>query len=523
MENSVKYHSIRKDRNFYEFLNSMKELYSERMAVKYKRDGKLNEVTYREMIENICSIFNYLKKENVSNVNVGILSENRYEYIPIYLGTVLDNVIAPIDRELTKEKIEGLLQKFDIEVLFYTNRTKNKIEDLIKTENIKFINIDEEFVSIINSKYDIQKMLEQAKKMPDDKISVIGFTSGTTDSIKGAMLTNENIVLNVWSAHRNNVWKETCYVSLPMNHTYGFNHGMLAGLYVGVTLCLNTELKYFLNELKEYNPYYMGAVPLMVETIYKNITNEVRRRKKERLFKTMISVSNLLLKFKIDIRKKLFGNFLCPNLKYIVSGGAKLDSEYVKKFEELGITLLNGYGMTECSPLISVNRTVNNIAESVGTIVDGIDVKIAEDGEILIKGHNVMRGYYNDEELTKAAFDGEYFKTGDLGYIENHVLYVTGRKKNLIILSNGKNFSPEEVENKLLKSEFVDECIVCDKNEKVVALIYSENENEEEIKNAVELANKELPSYMNIDRYELMKEPFEKNSSRKIVRNAYVR
>lgn len=528
MENPYEYYKIRKDRNFYEMLLNIYKLSRNKIAVKYRQGNQIREIYYLKLIEDICSFDNYYRLKKIHGMNVGIISENRYEYIPIYLGTVFSNVIAPIDKEMDESKLRDLLKKFDIKVLFFSNKTKNKAINSADKLDIKLINIDEEFEKITASKSDISETFESIKNTPKDKFSVLGFTSGTGGKIMGAMLSQQNIVSNICAANENNDLKSSLFYTLPMNHTYGFNPGILTALYRGNTICIMMDLKQFKKDLMEYDPYYIGGVPLIVEGIYKNILTEIKKRKKEKIFFSMIKISNFLLKLKIDVRRILFGNLLCKNLRLFVSGGASLDESYIQKYREIGIEVLNGYGMTECSPLISVNRDMHNVAGSVGTIIDGVSVKIAEDGEILVKGPNVMLGYYKDELTAQEATttDG-YFKTGDLGYIKDgNILYVTGRKKNLIILPNGKNFSPEEVENKLLQLDYIKECIVYSEEYngtfKIMSKVFLENPHEN-LSEDINLINLNLPYYMRIDEYEIVDKEFEKTSTKKIIRSKYVR
>jgi len=210
----------------------------------------------------------------------------------------------------------------------------------------------------------------------------------------------------------------------------------------------------------------------------------------------------------------------------MVSGGAALNPIYVEKFGELGIKLLNGYGLTECSPLVAVNRDIYNVQGSVGTIIKDDEVKIAKDGEILVKGPNVMLGYYKDKKATSESIKNGYFKTGDFGYKKGNVLYITGRKKNLIILENGKNFSPEVIEEKLNELSYVKECIVTTRKQKnntiIVAKLYIDGDMSS-LENDIEKINSVFPKYMHIDDYEIMEEEFEKNSTKKIIRSKYVK
>lgn len=522
------FHKAVEYNSFYEMLATHKSKIPDKAAIRFFRKKEDVVITYGEMIEHIARIWRFYDKNGIKNNNIGIISENRYEYITIYLASVFDNVIVPVDKEITKDVLKNVLNKFDLKVLFYTNRTEKVVCEAIEGHNVCLINIDNEYEKMIQNKYSSDVFLQRISTTDKNKCSVIALTSGTTGEYKGAMLSQYNILTNLRAAVENNILKSPSLSILPMNHTYGFNPGVLNTFYNGNTLCINMELKNIVRDLKYYNPYFIGVVPMVAEGMYKNIIREAKRTKKYDLLMRMIKVSNFLRKFKIDLRHLFFGNILNKRLRVIVSGGAALNPYYVERFDELGISLLNGYGLTECSPLVAVNRKVHNVPGSVGRIIKDDDVQIADDGEIMVKGPNVMLGYYNDEEATAQCMKDGYYLTGDYGYKDGNILYVTGRKKNLIILENGKNFSPEPVENKLMELSYVKECLIVARkvreNSIIKALIFPEEKvTEDIIKKDIDDVNKLFPSYMKIDDYEIMPEEFEKTSTRKIIRSKYVK
>lgn len=522
MKNIPYYKAVRYD-NFYEMLYALYRKQPQKTAVKYRRQNTLYGITYKTLTEHIAGLYRYFKQNGIENVNIGILSENRYEYIPIYLSAVFCNVIAPIDRELTADMLAGLIDKFDIKVLLYTNKTKDKA--LAAASKIICVNIDGEFDRIVQTPCDTARFFDSIKGTDSDRFSVLAFTSGTTGNIKGVMLSQHNIVSNLRAAIQNNHLKTPTLQILPMNHTYGFNPGVLTPLYNGNTVCINMSLKELAKDFKFYNPYYIGVVPMMAEGIYNNIIREARRRGKEKLLRRLIKISGALRRVKIDLRRLFFGGLINRRLRLISCGGAALNPFYAERFEELGIKLLNGYGLTECSPLVSVNRAADNVPESVGRVVYGTEVKTAPDGEILVRGNGVMLGYYKEPQATVEAMEDGWYKTGDIGYIENGLLYITGRKKNLIILENGKNFSPEFIENELMKLPYVKECLVFPRRNKnhslIIAKILPEG-NCDGIDGDIERINRALPDYMRIDGYELTDVGFEKTSTKKIIRSGYV-
>ena len=512
--------------NFYEMLKGVYDKTPDEIALRFREKEEIIDISYTRLVEEVGSVYGFLKNKKMQGRIIGIVSENRYEYIPLYLGTSFENVIAPIDKESVPEDFGKQIRDFDVEMIFYTEKTRHLVEQFEYDDKIVCINIDDDYKEITTKKPVISDFFEQVKDVDSDKLSVLAFTSGTTGALKGAMLSQRNVTATLRGALQNNVLKSPSLAVLPMNHTYGFNPGILCTLYNGGTLCLTMNIKHFQRDLKEYNPYFVSLVPMVVEGMYNKIWAEAKRMGKDKLLRRMIKLSNFLLKFKIDIRKKAFGNLLNPELNFISFCGAHLNPAYVDRYRELGIYLLNGYGLTECAPLVCINREFDMDVNSVGTVTKEVDAKIAEDGEILIKGPNVMLGYYKNPEATKETMTDGYFKTGDYGYLVERRLYVTGRKKNLIILDNGKNVSPEVLEAKLNALDWVKECLVIVgkvQNRRVLkALIYSEESpSEERIRKDIEAINGSVPEYMQILDYKMMDTEFEKNSTKKILRNRY--
>lgn len=556
--------------NFYEMLKGRYESCGNKPAIRYQAKGEIISISYGEMTERVAGVYAYLRELGERGLHVGIVSENRYEYIILYLAAVMHDVIVPLDKEMDTETLAGCIDRFDVDVLFYTNKTKGKVE--LPDSSCQLRNLDEVFGEICaESEVDthslgetpelrteaeihdhrIQEFFRKVADTDKDRFAVLASTSGTDGEMKGVMLSQYNVITNIRGTLENNVLKNPTLAFLPMNHTYGFNPCILATLYNGTTVCLNLNMKYLLRDIKTFDPYFFGAVPMVIEGMYENILREVKRQNKEKAFTRMIRISQFFLRWRIDLRHLFFGKIINPNLRLVVNGGAPLNRDYVRKFGELGITILNGYGLTECSPTIAVSRVGNNVPGSSGTIMKHIDVKIAEDGEILVKGPNVMLGYYKNEEATAACMRDGYYATGDIGYTEGKVIYVTGRKKNLIILENGKNVPPEYLEDKLNGLPYVKESLVVPKRAggrnrillaKIVPVedVMDQTEDkdteqtgaqgqdkvfaqlEERLKQDIREINESLPSYMRIEDYEIMREEFEKNSSKKIKRNLYM-
>lgn len=308
-------------------------------------------------------------------------------------------------------------------------------------------------------------------------------------------------------------------LTLPLHHTFAFSAGVIAMLLYGRTICINASLRTFKEDLMLYKPQNICVVPLYVDTMYKNIWNTVKEQHRDKLLKGMLTLSRMLQKADIDIRRKLFKSVLeglGGRLDLIISGGAPINEKYIQFFYDIGVTVLNGYGITECSPVVAVNRNKCFITDSAGLILSCNKVKV-QDSEILVRGDNVMLGYYKDEDATAEAFEDGWFRTGDLGYIRDDYLFITGRKKNLIILDNGENVSPEELESRIQDIPGVEEVVVYSQNHAITAEIYAQETGN--IQEKIMELNKILPRYKQIQKVKFRKREFEKTTTKKIKRS----
>ena len=381
-------------------------------------------------------------------------------------------------------------------------------------------------------------------KIDVNKLASIVFTSGTTGKGKGVMLSQANICLDMTLGMYNfDITRKTLHV-LPPHHTFGSTVNYVGHLSQGCEVYISSGLKHVSDEIREQQPTHLILVPAFLEVMNRKIWTTARKSHKAGLLKAMIKMSNGLRKIGIDLRKKLFSSVLSAfggKLELVICGGAKLDEEIIKTFDSLGITILNGYGITECAPLISANRNKYRKAGSVGTPILACRVKIDSpdengEGEICVKGPNVMLGYYNNPEATAEVFDKDgFFHTGDYGRLdEEGWIYITGRKKNLIILSNGKNVYPEEIEADMQKIEGVNEVVVYAGESSVqkdkitiVAEIYPDadllkdkgiSDMQKYFEDQVKFLNARMPQYKAVKRVKLRDAEFQKNTSRKITR-----
>lgn len=309
-------------------------------------------------------------------------------------------------------------------------------------------------------------------------------------------------------------------LTLPLHHTFAFTTSVLAMLAYRVPICINRSLRTFIPDMQEFKPQNMFLVPLYVETMYRNIWKTAETQGKDKLLRNMVILSNILRKMGIDLRRKLFRSILSQfggNLDLIICGGAPLKQSYIDGMEAFGIQVLNGYGITECAPVVAVNRNRFFRRGSVGLPLPCSEIKIV-DGEICVRGPNVTPGYYQDDASNNDAFLNDWFKTGDLGYLdEDGFLYITGRRKNLIILSNGKNVSPEELEERLLDLPHVQEAVVYEENGMIAAEIFAQDQTG--VQEHVTALNRELPVYKRIQKVVFRDREFEKTTTKKIKRS----
>ena len=528
-------------------------------AFEYK-DEKVNDkivkVTYKEFVKDTEELGTALASLGMENKHIAIIGENSYKWLTVYL-TVLKStgVFVPIDRELPCKDIINVLKHSDSEVLFYSEKYEKWINEIKENvPNIKFfigLNRQKHEDNILS--YDVFKetgknVLEQGSKIYTDlkddenKLKLLVYTSGTTGTPKGVMLTEHNLISVVYYGLQVADIGDKCLSVLPYHHTYEAVAGILVELHNHSTICINDSLKNVLKNLQLFKPDFIYLVPAFTEVFYKNIWNTAKKSGKDKALKKLIPISNGLRATGIDLRTKLFKSIheaFGGNLKEIICGGAPIRPEIGKFFNDIGITLLNGYGITECSPLVSVNRIKFNDSNTVGVILPCCEVKFENvnsdgDGEICVKGDIVMQGYYKDDERTKKVLKDGWFNTEDYGSINKKgQLIINGRKKNLIVLDNGKNIYPEEIENYILGIDYVQEVVVkgiknnigqevslCAEvflNDEKVKEMNVENINEK-LKADIAEACKELPIYKKVADIEIRKEEFEKTTTKKIKR-----
>lgn len=519
------YYELTQIRDLKDLLAGKAETQPDEVAFYYPEEEQVIRKTYGDLYNDVNALGTWMFQKKLRGRNLAIIGENSYEWIVTFFAAILGgNVAVAIDKGLPEDELLNLLRKGDANTVFISETFKDKVK---KKSGRKIFGFDE-FEDMLKEG---RELIAKGKndflryELDPDKTAAILFTSGTSGTSKGVELTNRNITFEINQTCKLFRLEGSVVAVLPFHHAFGLVVGILMVLNHGTSAYINKSLKKVKKDMQDFGPQTMFLVPLFVEFFHRQIWSEIRKRGKEKAFRALMQSTNLLLKMGIDVRKKTYASIheaFGGRLEYIICGGAPLDSKYVKEFRTWGIEILNGYGTTECSPCTAVNRPHHHLDGSVGQLVPGIDVRVSDDGEIQFRGDLVMKGYYMDEEATEEVLKDGWYRTGDLGYVtKDGFIVLTGREKNLIILSNGENISPEELEMDLARDDAVAEVLVYEEQSKIVAEIYPDEEHRgnlayfEKLKDKV---NKGRPLYKQIVRVKLRDEEFIKNASMKIVR-----
>ena len=512
-----------------EFVTEIAKAYGNRYAYRYIVDDAVVSKTFKEFQRDIYAVASWFVKKGWMGKHVAIIGSSSYNWVTTFLGVACSsNVVIPIDKMLTEDEILNLLVMGDADMVFLSDEfepmtrkirnAENKVKDVFSFSGIRFREIlSTEPVAL--------------PKIDPNALAEILFTSGTTGVSKGVMLSQKNIVSNINDIYRmnyaQNVKGEPVVMSvLPIHHTFELTVDNLGVLYCGATVCINDKLSNIVANMKRFKPSVILVVPTIAETFYKKIMEGIANGGNKRKIKMAKKMNGALKRVKIDARRRLYKSLLDKfggNLVNVIVGGAALRPEVAEAFDEFGINMYQGYGLTECAPLISANYPKENRFGSVGKPVSYMDVKI-ENGEILVKGPGVMLGYYKNPKATAEAFteDG-WLRTGDLGHFdEDGFLYITGRSKNLIILDNGKNIYPEELEMQIATIEGVKDVLVYDNNGKICAAVQPKDINDRamtsDIRLGVKNLNATLPPYKRIVSLAFIARDFPKTTTLKIKR-----
>lgn len=560
-------YQVRSISNLKDMLNQSCEIFKQKIAfkVKKKNSDDIHPVSYAQFTEDVNSLGTALIKQGLEDKRIAIISENRYEWAVSYLAVVNGiGVVVPIDKALPDSEITSIIERSEVRAVIYSN----KFEALMRQINNKSIGIDHFIgMDLIQEEQNFlpfhhlinlgKNLLESGDRsfadasVDDEKMGMMLFTSGTTEASKAVMLSHKNVCSNimqvssVFKVHQDDVFLSF----LPLHHMYECTCGFLAAIYNGAAIAYCEGLKHIVKNLKEYGTTVMCSVPLVYENMYKKIWSKASKTPgMATKMKLALRISNFLRKlFRINLTKKIFKQIhetLGGRIRVFLSGAAAIDPKVAKGFRDFGIHFLQGYGLTECSPLVTANGDVHFKDDAAGLPLPGVEVRIDNPsengiGEIITRGPNVMLGYYENQEATAKVLKDGWFYTGDLGYMDKKgFVYITGRKKNVIVLKNGKNVFPEELETMLNRSRYIKESMVYGKTDedgdvKICAVLIVNNETfeenfpdkvlgDEEVKAAIErevrLVNKKMPSYKYIREYTVRQDELIKTTTQKVKR-----
>lgn len=561
-------YKLRKIKNYRDLVEYSVNHYGNHIAYKYKNkptSKKINEVTYTEAGDDIKAFGTAMLNYNLTDKKVAVIGKNRYEWCITYLGvTTAGMVIVPLDRLLPDKELKSLIKRSGVEIVVCDKQYIDILKELKNSKDyalntiISMDKVDDVEVNLWkNVVKEGKKLIKKGDtkydevEIDENKMTALLFTSGTTSEAKGVMLSQKNICVNIEdiSTYLDLNDKDVLLSVLPLHHTFESMVSFLYGFSRGVCIAFCDGLRYYAQNLKDYKITIIIAVPLLLETIYKKIKKGIVDSGKQETFNKAIKISKNLMKMHIDVRKLLFKEVraqLGGQVRYIYYGSAKMEDDTIEGYRNLGIGSIQGYGLTETSPILTAETNRDKCPGSVGVPLPSVDLKIVNKdkdgtGEVYVKGPSIMLGYYNDKKKTKEAFDDDgYFKTGDYGYLnEDGFLFLTGRKSDTIVLRNGKNIYPDEIEVLINKIPYVKESLVFarnrDKTDTLLAakIVYDKEEYEKQygeitshtkmdkvvMNDIKEYVDSNLAPYKHVKRVILTTEEMEKTTTHKIKRN----
>ena len=499
------------------------------------------ECTFNSTWEQIISLGTYMYSQGLDGKKkIAILSENSYQWIVSFYSILVGgNIAVPMDIKLSVEDIVSQLVRGECDGIVYSKKCEKFAEAVKKDDRSKvsvFMCIDDypEYKAQGKAIYDGgNHSFEDAPVSPDD-LACIVYTSGTTGLSKGVMLAHKNVTADVVASCSIQTGRQAIGF-LPLNHTFCWVGALFSGYLLAEWGYICDSLKDIQKDIQTYHPHNFSAVPLVVSTIYDKIWRTAKRTGQDKKLEIGLKISRTLMKIGIDKRRKIFSKIidnLGGELEFIICGGANLDPKYEQGMYDFGIQILNGYGMTECSPAVTVNTPYDFKFGSCGKPIPCCEIKIVDPdefgvGELYVRGDNVMVGYYNDPEATAEVFDGEWLKTGDYCRIDDEgYLFYVGRKKNLIVLTNGKNVSPEEIEDKLICIDYVSEVLVYQEDDRITAEFFLNEEDypdaRDRLKDDVRRVNDSMPVFKRVTKTKIRDTEFEKTTTMKIERKNYI-
>ena len=562
-----KLHKCDKFANLKEMINLSAQKHGDKPAFRFKTDkpGEFRNITFNDFLNDINALGTKLINMGLSDKRIAIISDNRYEWALAYMAIACGTgVVVPLDKMLPANELEALIIRSGVEAIFYSSKYDEVMQDIRnrKTTDLRYY-ISMDLEKRENGVYSQKELVKAGKeliekgnrkfldaKINNEAMGFMLFTSGTTAMSKAVMLSHKNIASNLMDIAKvlNLDERDTLLSFLPLHHTFECTVGFLYPISRGASIAYCEGIRHIANNIKEYQITAMISVPALYESIYKRLMKNIEKKGKLPEVEKMIKLTNMFSKVGIDIKRVVFKDIidgLGGKIRLLVNGAAALSPEVEKGFNDLGITTVQGYGLTETSPVISAGTDFEQRIGSVGKVFPSVKLKIINKdengiGEIYVKGPTVMLGYYQNEEATKEVLDKGWFNTGDLGYVDKKgFLFLCGRKKSVIVLKNGKNVFPEEIETVINKIEGVKESFVYGQAEeddkidlKVCAKIVYDKEFMKEIYHAekeeeiydilwdkIKEINKTMPEYKYVKRITVTEEELVKTTTQKIKRH----
>lgn len=567
-------HEYTKITDLKDLLNKSAKKYGDKAAFKFKTDvpGEFREKSYKEFFNEVNALGTALINLGLKDKRIAIISENRYEWCVAYLATVCGTaLVVPLDKSLPENETRSLIERSEVDAIIYSNKydeimAKMKKENFAKLKIYISMDLEKEKDKIYSQKELVEKGKKYIEngdkrfveaKIDNEKMSIMLFTSGTTSKSKAVALSHKNLCTNIQDiASMFDINEKDVFLSfLPLHHTFESTVGFLYPIYAGAAIAYCDGVKHLAENIKEYRITVMISVPILFENMYKKVMRGIDKKGKLETVKKGMKISDFLMKFHIDIRRKIFKeihDLLGGKVRLFINGAAALDPEIEKGFNSLGINMAQGYGLTETSPVLAAGNGERKYSRigSVGRAFPSVEIKIEDPdengvGEIVAKADSVMLEYYGNEEATKEVLVDGWFHTGDLGYFDKDgYLYIAGRKKSVIVLKNGKNIYPEEIEGLIGRIDGVKESFVYgvpstnadEKESKINAEIVYEKErieeilgttDEEKIKDYmwehVKEINKTMPSYKYVREIMVTDQELIKTTTEKVKRHEEIK
>lgn len=568
------YYKTREVTDLKDLLDQSAEIFKEKAAymVKDKPGGPYRKIMYPEFKRDVDALGTSLLSMGLAGTKIAVVGENSYKWIVSYMAVACGvGVIVPLDRELPINEMAHLAKRAEISAIICSKKLEDKAMELLEeVDSLKYmikmnaqVHNDQE-LEMDARIYSFDRLIDEgnvrieegnrsfinAEINPDEMCSLL-FTSGTTGLAKGVMLSHTNIVQNTLNMSKYvDIGEDGVGLSvLPMHHTFEMTCHITTAMYQGLCVAICEGLKYIMKNMAESQATVMLGVPLIFEQMHKKLMKQAQQSGRLEKMKKGIALSK---KFKLynhpEVTKKMFAPLheaTGGKMRLFIAGGAAINPEVISDFEAMGIPMMQGYGMTENAPIIAVNRDRFSKADSVGFPMPGTEIEIIDQdengiGEVICKGPSVMLGYFNNPEETNSVLIDGWLHTGDYGKFDSDgMLYIMGRKKNVIVTKNGKNIFPEEVEYYLLKSDFIEEALVVGTTDEktgdtvVKASVYpnyklieeelgtyTKEELRQFIKNIIDVINEEMPLYKRVKRFSIRETEFEKTTTKKIKRFA---